>query len=227
MTEQAARVALVADDDEFFRLALSGILDRQLGFSQVIEVGSFDEAMDRLGDGDQISLALFDLSMPGITSPANLSAVRECAPQTKVVVVSGSRARRDILVALEAGVHGYIPKSLGAAELLRALEHIMSGAIYVPSSLAELDPDRSIAEGDSTGAAPVASPSELLGKLTPRQHEVLKLLVRGHANKEIARALNLGEGTVKIHVAALLRNLKVQNRSAAAVAGARIIGLHS
>jgi DNA-binding NarL/FixJ family response regulator len=217
-----SRVVLVADDDEFFRLALKSILANALGFAQVLETCSLDEALDRLGDRTDISLALFDLTMPGMESAASLAAVRECFPQIRVAVVSGSKRRRDILLALEAGVHGYVHKGVGAPELARALEKIMAGEIYVPPSLADLP---AMTEEVSSSLLPPAVPRELsrAASLTPRQREVLYLLVQGKANKEIARSLNLGEGTVKIHLASLFRNLGVNNRSAAAVAGLHLL----
>lgn len=213
---------LIADDDGFFRLALSGIMTLQLGFSRSIETGSFDEAMEQLGNHPDIDLALFDLAMPGMTSAANLLAVRECAPHTKLIVVSGSTERRDILLSLEAGVHGYVPKTLGPAELARALQSVMAGAIFVPPSLAEI-PRRPGLEKPVFAAHEAGPGQALMQSLTARQRDVLKLLVEGCANKDIARTLQLGEGTVKIHMASLFRSLKVQNRSAAAAVGARLL----
>jgi DNA-binding NarL/FixJ family response regulator len=209
----------VADDDAYFRIAVSSILTRQLGFSDVEEAESLDEAVERLGENACISAALFDLSMPGMRTPSNLRAVRECFPKTHVAVISGSSARRDILLALEAGVHGYMLKSLSIAELTKALQIVFSGSIYVPPSLADI----------STAGEPVLSQDETLSvepmggvtTLTPRQQDVLDLLVQGKTNKEIALALKLGEGTVKIHMAAIFRYFGVNNRAAAAVAGAR------
>ncbi len=217
-----SRVVLIADDDEFFRLALRSILLNSLGFGQVLETGSLDEALDRLGERSDISLALFDLTMPGMESAASLGAVRECFPQIRVAVVSGSRRRRDILLALEAGVHGYVHKGVGAPELARALDKIMEGEIYVPASLADLP---AVADDASPALMPMNGSRELsrAASLTPRQREVLQLLVQGKSNKEIARFLNLGEGTVKIHLASLFRNLGVNNRSAAAVAGLHLL----
>src|SRR5215212_277430 len=119
------RVVLIADDDEFFRLALKSILVNALGFDQVLETGSLDEALERLGERTDILLALFDLTMPGMESAASLGAVRECFPHIRVAVVTGSKRRRDILLALEAGVHGYVHKGVGAPELVRALDKIM------------------------------------------------------------------------------------------------------
>jgi DNA-binding NarL/FixJ family response regulator len=215
-----AHAVLIADDDEFFRLALKSILVNALGFTQVLETGSLDEALERLGDRTDISLALFDLAMPGMESAASLGAVRECFPQIKVAVVSGSKRRRDILMALEAGVHGYVHKGVGAPELARALEKVMDGEIHVPASLADLP---ALSDEAPSNLAPPGLSHGRTASLTPRQREVLQLLVQGKSNKEIARSLNLGEGTVKIHLASLFRNLGVNNRSAAAVAGLHLL----
>jgi DNA-binding NarL/FixJ family response regulator len=211
--------ALIADDDAFFRIALSALLSRQLGFETVIEAETLDDALDLLGTRPEITLALFDLSMPGMKHAASLSAVRECAPDVTVAVVSASITREDILGALGVGIHGYIPKGSGPEQLCQALDMILAGQIYVPPILANL-PQRSARLSAAPGSE--AEP-DLALRLSPRQREVLGLIVAGQPNKEIARRLRLGEGTVKIHVAALLRALKVSNRSAAAALGARMM----
>lgn len=210
--------ALIADDDAFFRIALGALLTRQLGFQTILEAGTLDDALELLGTRPDISLALFDLSMPGMKQASSLAAVRECAEHVTLAVVSGSSARHDILAALGAGVHGYIPKALGPAELVKALDTVLSGQIYVPPTLA-----RAAGADAPIGAASDDGPQEALARLTPRQRQVLEALMAGRSNKEIARLLALGEGTVKIHVAALLRTLKLPNRAAAAAFGARQI----
>jgi DNA-binding NarL/FixJ family response regulator len=212
-------VYLVADDDEFFRMALSAILRQKLGGAEIIEAGSLDEAIELLAETSHVALALFDLAMPGMASAASLRAVRENFPSTRVAVVSASTRRSDVLLALEAGAHGYVPKSLGAAELAQALQTIRAGTIYVPRLLADIgglegEPLHKFVRPE---APSTASP---LG-VTKRQQDVLELIVRGLSNKEIARELSLGEGTVKVHVAALFRVLGVTSRSAAAAEGAR------
>ena len=187
--------------------------------------GSLDEALEQLGTRSDVSLALFDLAMPGMAGAASLGAVRECFPDVKIVIVSGSTSRDDILLGLHTGVHGYITKTSAVDEMRLALQYVLAGGIYVPSLLAEISPatilplprpssPASEASG-ATGGAPVT--------LTPRQRDVLFHIVEGRSNKEIARALGLGPGTVKVHVAALLRVLEVANRSSAAAAGARLI----
>lgn len=217
---RSSKTSLVADDDEFFRIALRTILNK-LGFSEVIETASLDEAVERLSETSDVSLAIFDLAMPGMESAASLRAVRECFPGTQVAVVSASRRRADILLALEAGAHGYVPKGLGVAELSRALQAITEGVIFVPPSLAELGAFEE--EPNLPLASAYSSQPRSDKSLTTRQRQVLDLLVEGKSNKEIARALKLGEGTVKVHVAALFRTLGVTSRAAAAAAGLRLL----
>ncbi len=219
-SEAQHRTAVVADDHELFRVALSSILRTRLGFAQVVETASLDQALDRLVE-TQATLALFDLNMPGMETSSSLLAVRECFPDVRVAVVSGSTERRDILLALEAGVHGYVPKTLGIEEIAAALRMVLDGWIYVPPSLAQI---RDGAEAPlSRQPMPMRDPgaSETPTSLTPRQREVLAMLTQGRSNKEISRGLGLGEGTVKVHMAALFRALGVQSRAAAAAIGAR------
>ena len=215
------RTALVVDDDPFFRIALSKILTDRLGCVEIIEAASFDRALELLAERPGISVALFDLAMPGMSSPMNLGVIRESFPQTLVVMISASSARGDVISALQAGAHGYVPKSLGVAGIVAALQTIFEGTIYVPASLSDV-----VTAGqapDSPAATLSAHPApDTLDALTPRQRDVLIRLMDGMSNKEIARDLKLGEGTVKIHMAALFRNLGVKSRAAAAVAGARM-----
>jgi DNA-binding NarL/FixJ family response regulator len=215
------RVALVVDDDPFFRMALRGLLTSHLGCLEVIEAASFDEAVERLAECANVTIALIDLAMPGMSSPATLRVIRDTFPSTLVVMVSASSARRDIIQALQAGAHGYVPKSLGVAAMTAALQSILQGTIYVPALLSDV-----ATAGQARGVASTAQQAPLppltVDTLTPRQRDVLMRLMTGMSNKELARDLKLGEGTVKIHMAALFRNLGVKSRAAAAAAGMRM-----
>lgn len=211
--------ALIADDDEYFRMAIKAILKDSLGFHQVIETGSFDEAVEQLEGRGRVALAIFDLSMPGIDSPAALREIRDNFQVDKLAVISASQSRGDMLGSLDAGAHGFVWKGQGVTNLKNALQQIIDGEIYVPSGLADL-PSGSIT---GSGSTPAARPSPSVPQITPRQRDVLEMLVDGAPNKTIARSLNLGQGTIKVHLAALFRKLGVSNRAAAAAAGARLL----
>jgi DNA-binding NarL/FixJ family response regulator len=219
--DKSRQAALIADPDDYFRLALETILRARLGFSTIYHVTTLDEAFDRLIKHPEITLSLFELNLPGVSGATSLTAVRDCFPNVQVAVVSTSIHRRNILMTLDAGVHGYVPKSAGPAELTAALKLIVDGIIYVPPSMASTP--SLVLEGPVLNALPpkCAAPSDTL---TQRQREVLELLLKGKSNKEIARALSLGEGTVKVHMAGLFRALGVNTRAAAAVAGTQMLG---
>ncbi len=167
----------------------------------------------------EIALSLFELNLPGVSGATSLTAVRDCFPHLQVAVVSASVRRQDILMTLDAGAHGYVPKNAGPAELAAALKLILDGIIYVPPSIASTS--SLVVEGPVLNALPAKNTATDM--LTPRQREVLWLLLKGQSNKEIARTLNLGEGTVKVHMAGLFRALGVNTRAAAAVAGMQML----
>lgn len=210
--------ALIADDDEFFRMALSAVLTKRLGFTEVIETASFDEAVERLEHSQGVSLALFDLAMPGIDSPSALRSIRESFDVGRLAVVSASKRRRDILLSLDAGAHGFVSKDQGVGELEAALKQILAGGMYVPQRLADLETGARQGPEVASARPQVAPPH-----LTPRQWDVLELVIQGKSNKEIARTLNLGPGTIKVHLAALFRSLGVSSRAAAAAVGTRFL----
>ncbi len=203
---------LIADDHALFRKGLRLLLSDSFPKADVRDVDSLDAALEGLSHAAPVDLAILDLRMPGMAGAESLRAVREAYPETAILVLSGSDARHDVLGALGAGVHGYVVKSSPDAELLSAIERVRRGQVYVPSQLASpAMPD----------PAPASEPPAAFDGLTPRQKDVLRLLAKGRSNKEIARELDLAEGTVKIHLAAVLRFLKARNRTEAAVLAAR------
>jgi DNA-binding NarL/FixJ family response regulator len=198
--------ALIADDHELFRSGLKQLLVDVLRAEDVREAETLDQAIDMLTNDGAGDLILVDLRMPGMNGAEALSALRDGFPDAKVAVVSAWEERAEIIAALGAGVHGYIPKSLSSSEIAAAIRSILGGNIFVPPTLGRRDP----------GALPrpVASidPGD---KLTIRQKEVLTELLKGQASKEIARSLDIAEGTVKIHLAAIYRALGVRTRAEA------------
>lgn len=240
-------VALVADDDEYFRMAVVTILQDEFGFNQVLEASNLDQAKQLMDVYKQIDLALFDLSMPGMFGASSLQGLRLEHPQVrKMAVVSASRNRNDVLEALASGTYGYVEKSEGVSELKYALTQIMKGRVYAPALLHEppespekpflfavqgsnrfekpRDPEQ-VAE--ASRYVPEHAPEEIdldaIPELSPRQRKVLELLVQGMSNKEIARELDLGVGTVKVHITALFAKLGVSNRTSAVAVGARLL----
>lgn len=222
-TVAGRKVALTSDDDEFFRMALGSVLSEKLGFSEVIGTETFDDAVEKLSSRKDIEIALFDLNMPGMNNWQNLRTVRECFPGVRVVVVSGSQDRNDILMALSVGLHGFISKGLGVSELSRALQTVCEGTVYLPSFFPDLPIDQ-----DELPLSAEEAPSNLpdtgsLKDLTKRQREVLEMLISGKSNKAMARNLDLSEGTIKFHLSAVFRVLRASNRVEAATSGARLL----
>lgn len=205
---------VIADDHALFRKGLKLLLSDSYPKTDLRDVDSLDAALDALSSAAPVDLAILDLRMPGMAGVESLRAVREAYPETAVLVLSGSDARNDVLGALGAGVHGYVVKSAPDAELLQAIDRIRRGQVYVPPQLAS----PAIPE---PAPPPASAPPVAFDGLTPRQKDVLRLLAKGKANKEIARDLDLAEGTVKIHLAAVLRFLKARNRTEAAVLAAK------
>lgn len=205
---------LIADDHEVYRYGLGLVLRRHFKASGVVEAHGFDDAIEQLAD-PTIFLALFDLGMPRLKSPLDLERVRRLRPDVRLLVVSGSEAREDILAALQAGVHGYLVKNVRTDEVLKRIEQVLAGEIYVPPILSEVARDATPAV--DVGHSQIAS-------LTERQRDVLKLIARGLSNKEIGRELNISEGTVKMHVAAILRTIRATNRAQAVAIGNELFG---
>ena len=203
---------LVADDHAVTRFGLVGFLKEKLGAGRTHEAARYGDALQILHN-QPVDLAIFDLGIPGLTSAAQLAEVRESWPGTKVVVLSGSDSPEDILAALGAGVHGYIIKTETMDGLSERLAYVLSGEVYVPACLAE----RSRTPAEHPAVAPVAAMDG--PKLTPRQRDVLRAIVHGRSNKQIAKDLGLAIGTVKMHVSAVLTALGAQNRLHAATLG--------
>jgi DNA-binding NarL/FixJ family response regulator len=201
---------LIADDHPLVRDALARTLRCVRPDAQVLEAADYASAL-RVLQTDTPDLALLDLHMPGMDRVDGVRRLRLLFPGVPLVVASGEDDPAVIRAALAAGALGYLPKAESPAVLQQALRLVLGGGTYTPpQALADLQP----------GAAPRPD----AGGLTPRQTDVLRCLMRGQPNKLIARELGLTEGTVKIHIAAILRVLQARNRTEAVVV-ARNLGL--
>jgi DNA-binding NarL/FixJ family response regulator len=208
---------LIADDHAVYRYGLALVLRHAFGAAKIIEAERFEQGLERLDEPD-LTLAIFDLGMPGLSGPHELEVVRRRRPEVRVVVLSASESRHDILTALAAGVHGYIIKSHSTDAMIGNLRHILSGEIYVPPLLAQLPPPA------VETLRPASQAQGVLTALSERQLQVLRGLVEGRSNKEIAHDLQLSEGTVKMHIASLFRQLGAANRTHAAALGKKLLG---
>lgn len=200
--------ALVVDDHELFRGGLKLLLQDLVWVTEVLEVGNFEDAHKAIADGFTPDLVTFDLSMPGLSGLEGLGAIVDALPSARVVVVTASEKREDILGALGAGAQGYVPKSLPSAEIADAISQALAGRIYAPSVLHRAE------KAPQPAAATELESIEGYG-FTTRQRTVLASLLTGAPTRRIANELGLAEGTVKIHLAAIYRILGVHSRAEA------------
>ncbi|MDO8605820.1 MAG: response regulator transcription factor [Phaeospirillum sp.] len=204
---------LIADDHELFRDGLRHVLDQFEGPPTIVEASDFAQAIEVVQREKDIEIVLLDLSMPGMSWADGLMKLRALLPETvPVIVLSASDDRRHVLQAVNMGAAGFIPKTSSSRVMLSALKLVMSGGVYLPPALLE--------QGDTDSDGLPMANAAAAASLTPRQKEVLALLGQGKSNKEIARGLELAEGTVKLHVTAILKALNVNNRTRAVVAAA-------
>lgn len=198
---------LIADDHPMVRDGLRTVIAVAFDRCELFEASSLEEAtsvIEREGDFD---LVLLDLNMPGATGFSGLIELRERFPSVPVVIVSAAQERGLARAALAAGAAGFVPKSLRRSAIVDALKMVLAGNIYAP-------------EIEESELAANAEDTEILRRietLTPQQKVVLRLVVAGKLNKQIAYDLDVSMTTVKAHVSAILSKLKVFSRTQAVI----------
>ena len=209
---------LLVDDHTLFREALLHVLKQFDSTAVVIEAATAREAIRMAAHYHDLDLILLDLALPGLNGLSALPELHELRPTTPLVILSASEDSTAVRQALEAGALGYIPKSSSSHEMITALRLVLAGEMYVPPvMLAAL-------EGLEAASVQVTAASVEEGGvegLTPRQLEVLLLMAQGLSNKGICKRLNVAEGTVKLHVTAVMRALNTCNRTQAVIAATR------
>lgn len=200
-------------------------------FDGVDGVRTADAARAALRGAERYDYVLLEVRLAESDGFELLRELRQRNPQTPIVVLSASTRAADVIRSIDLGAMGYIPKTSSIDEMLAALRVVMGGGFHVPEKLLASSGDGpEEAAGDSAAATLAAAPAadrnfarsramlvERVG-LTPRQSEVLGLLLQGKPNKVIARELGLSVETVKDHVAAVLRALNVHSRTQAVLA---------
>jgi len=204
---------LLIDDHALVRKGMEELL-RSRGVDVVATAGSGEEGI-RAAQELQPDVILLDIKMPGMSGIETLKKLRELGLTLPVLMLTMSRDDTDLHGALKGGAQGYLLKDMDPEELVPALKVAMSGGIVVAKEMADTltrpPPFKTQSDKPSRPAA------ALLAELTPRETEILTHLAEGQSNKLIARALDITDGTVKLHVKSILRKLGVRSRVEAAV----------
>lgn len=188
---------LVADDHTVVRNGLAGILNAQADMKVVAEAADGEMAL-QLFRQQRPDISLLDLSMPKLDGTQTLEAIRSIDPAAKVVVLTTYDTDDDIERVLKAGAKAYLLKDIEPADLVQSIRDVMAGQTAVAPAV----------------AAKLATRLTRV-QLTMREMEVLKLISRGDANKEIGNSLHISESTVKLHINALFEKLGVNSRTEA------------
>lgn len=202
---------LIIDDHTLFRSGIKLLLERQEGFEVVGEAG---DGLDGVKRAKKLKpdVVLLDLHMPGTSGLDVIPLLLEEAPQTQIIMLTVSEDAEDLLDALRAGARGYLLKNIETDFLLDSIrraavgESVMSPHMASKVAAAIRKPQNSAINADMGSV-----------EFSPREREVIIRLARGGSNKEIARALDMAESTVKIHVQSILRKLNLSSRVQAAV----------
>ena len=209
---------LIVDDHALVAGALTLLLEDRDPEADVHTAATADAALelvDREGDAD---LLILDLSLPGVTGTELMEEIVRRQPMLKILVVSGLADQESIMRVLQLGAAGFVPKSLDTELLSSAIDFVLKGGVYIPSKL--------LTESQKDGfftrtAARLKTPEAAPPQLTDRQLDDLAQLAKGAPIKRICRELDLSEGTVKTHVAAIYRSFGASNRTEALIAARR------
>jgi DNA-binding NarL/FixJ family response regulator len=207
---------LVVDDHALIREAVHGVLKKLTRDAVILDASNCAQTVEAVASHPDISLILLDLNLPDRDGFSMLAELRERNPAVSVVVLSATQDRATVMKALDLGAMGYIPKSGRNEVMLSALQLVFAGGIYIPPEVLAREHLSQTAAGASGVGRAIVSPADL--GLTDRQLDVLALMMQGKNNKLICQMLNLAEHTVKNHVGAIFKALKVTNRTEAVIA---------
>ena len=214
---------LMADDHELFLKGLEMILNDYNPNIKLISAKNYLEVFSIIEKEKDFNLILTDLAMPGAKWLDAIKKIHAELPETPIIILSAVFDREIVQKTIEIGAAGYIPKTSSNAVILSAVNLVLSGGVYIPPELLkdteqnEFDLLKQVEEIPSSQDI-----QEKIKILSPRQIDVLKLISKGKSNKQIAYELGLTEGTVKLHVTAILKILNVYNRTGAVMAATHL-----
>jgi len=189
---------LIVDDHTLFRTGMKMILTQVGEAAGISEASSIKEAFDFNESG--VDIILLDIHMPGLNGIDGIKPIRDKFSNVPIIILSASSEKSDMQKAKELGASGFMNKSALAEEIVSSINHVLDGSSCFP---------------DDVDSADYSAEKSLSSALTPRQVEVLIYLCEGKSNKLIARALEMSENTVRVHVSAILTTLGAVNRSEA------------
>lgn len=198
---------LVVDDHALVRHGLALVIKTSWPDVAVHEAGTLAEGLRAAQATDNLTAVLYDLNLADSTGLPGLTAMMKAAGSAPVIVVSGQVDHGTMSQCIMAGARGFLPKGSRPEVLDHALAMVMAGGVFAPIL--------------STPLVDEPKPSAILGELTSRQRDVLRLLMSGRSNKEIARSLGVLEGTIKVHLRSIMMKLKVRNRTHLAIVAAQ------
>ncbi len=212
MTAKTSKIrVLLIDDHALFRIGLEALLERR-NIEVAASVGSGAEGIAWARE-HRPDVILLDMRMPELNGIQILRRMRDAGIKYPIVMLTTSNEERDLIESLRNGAQGYLLKDMEPDDLVDALNDVVSGKTVVAPEMAGVLA-RVFQERADPGTAPQPTP---FSELTPREYEILCHLAEGQSNKVIARELGISDGTVKLHVKAILRKLGVHSRVEAAV----------
>lgn len=207
---------LIADDHELFLQGLELLLENFSPNLELVKATDYTEIFDIIDKQQDFDLILTDLAMPGAKWVSAIEKIYKILPNTPIIILSAVFESEIVRQTLEIGVAGYIPKTSANTIILNAIRLVLAGGAYIPNELLIKTSDPRLVE-----LKDIDNKNEKK-HLTPRQIDVITLVSRGMANKNIAYELGLSEGTVKLYVTAILKILNVNNRTGAVVEAKRL-----
>lgn len=199
---------LLVDDHEVVRLGLKALLDRHPNFEVVGEAGSAHDAVQQV-EALQPDVVVMDIRLPGGSGIEACQEIAEKHPSSKVIMLTSYAEDEMLFSAIRAGAAGYVLKQIGGEDLVRAIEAVGRGE-------ALLDPAVTQRIFQEVRKAAREEEASAFSTLTQQEKHVLLLVSEGKTNREIAKGLFLGEGTVRNYVSSILSKLGVSNRAEAA-----------
>ena len=213
---------LLVDTHALYREGLALLITRSFPELELLQAGDIAEALTQLERHADLDLMLLDLELPDAERARGLLQIRARARGVSVILLSGDTSPETLLEAIQAGAAGFIPKASPAGFMQTALRKVLDGRAG-PAATPPAPPPAAVAVDAvvHAGAESEAATAGSLTDLTPRQRDVLRLLIEDKTNKLICRELALSESTVKTHLASIFRRLGATSRTQAVVAAAR------